>query len=109
MKIRTIKTWEIENLTGYKPLTTFYEDFSIADAYGAGAIRDTYERAFNEWKSDYKFLTELVMALNWKIFEHYEKNKPYAKIYDELWRKAEEYAANNLDGEELRYFYRTTD
>lgn len=26
-----IKTWNIEALTGYKPKTTFYEDFSIAD------------------------------------------------------------------------------
>ena len=30
----TIKTWNIEELTGYKPFTTFYEDFSIADAFG---------------------------------------------------------------------------
>lgn len=25
-----IKTWNIEAMTGYKPRTTFYEDFSIA-------------------------------------------------------------------------------
>lgn len=24
-----IKTWNIEAMTGYKPKTTFYEDFSI--------------------------------------------------------------------------------
>ena len=28
-----IKTWNIEAMTGYKPRTTFYEDFSIADHF----------------------------------------------------------------------------
>lgn len=30
INIGTIKTWNIEAMTGYKPRTTFYEDFSIA-------------------------------------------------------------------------------
>lgn len=101
--------WNIEEITGYKPITTFYTDFSIADNYGVEAIKDTYKRAMAAWKTDYKFLTELVMALNWKIWEHYESNRDYAKVYDELWRKADEYACTNLKGEELSYFYRTTD
>ena len=40
-----IKTWNIEEMTGYTPKTTFYEDFSIADAFGISAIKDTYRRA----------------------------------------------------------------
>jgi hypothetical protein len=28
INIGTIKTWNIEAMTGYKPRTTFYEDFS---------------------------------------------------------------------------------
>ena len=36
--IGTIKVWNIEAMTGYKPRTTFYEDFSIADAFGGTAI-----------------------------------------------------------------------
>ena len=53
--------------------TTFFEDFTIADKFGKKAVLDTYQRAFKEWKSDYKYLTELVIALNWKIWEHYDK------------------------------------
>ena len=105
----TIKTWNIEAMTGYTPITTFYEDFSIADNFGATAVEDTYERAFNEWKGDYKYLTELVMALNWKIWEHYGHNDKLGRLYDSLWRKADEYACNNLKGEELSYFFATTD
>ena len=40
-----IKTWNIEAVTGYKPQTTFYEDFSIADAFGVSAIKDTCKNA----------------------------------------------------------------
>ena len=105
----TIKTWNIEEMTGYKPITTFYEDFSIADLFGVDAIRDTYKRAMESWKDDYEYLTELVMVLNWKIWEHYEKNDEYAELYNELWGKADEYAMEHLKGEELSYFYQVTD
>lgn len=105
-----IKSWNIEAICGYKPKTTFYEDFSIADAYGEEAVRDTYERAFEAWHEDVVFVTELVMALNWKIWEHYDsKNEKLAKVYDELWRKADGWCMDNLKGDDLSYFFRTTD
>lgn len=105
----TIKTWNIEEMTGYKPITTFYEDFSIADRFGISAIKDTFKRAFEDWKHNYKYLTELVMALNWKIWEHYESNEKIARVYSDLWEKADEYAMDNLKDEELSYFLSTTD
>ena len=55
---------------GYNLLTTFWEDFSIADKYGIVGVKDTYRRAFNEWKDDYKFFTELTLVLNHKIWQH---------------------------------------
>ena len=105
----TIKTIDSESLFGYTQITTFFQDFSIADNFGINAIRDTYNRAFKEWKNDYKYLTELVMVLNWKIWQHYEKNEDVAKVYQELWEKADAYAMDHLKGEELRYFLSTTD
>ena len=90
--------------------TTFYLDFSIADRFGESAIKDTYKRAFRDWKNSYEYLTELVIALNHKIWEHYQKgNQSYAELYDELWRKADNYAMENLKGKELEYFFRKTD
>ena len=105
----TIERFDSEGAFGYKQITTFYEDFSIADNFGVKAIKDTYNRAFKNWKADYKYLTELVMVLNWKIWRWYGKNDEYAELYNELWEKADAYACNNLKGEELSYFYRTTD
>lgn len=62
-----------------------------------------------EAMTDYKYLTEFVMALNWKIWEHYETNEKYGRLYDALWREASIYASENLKGEELTYYYRTID
>lgn len=95
--------------TGYKCFTTFFEDFTIAEKFGLNAVKDTFNRAFKEWKSNYKYLTELVMILNWKIWQHYDKNEKLAELYNSLWEKADAYAYENLKGEELSYFYSTTD
>jgi len=104
-----IRDWRIEELTGYKPLTTFYTDFSIAEKYGIDAIKETYENAKKYWCDDYKYLTEIVMVLNWKIWEHYQDNEELARLYNDLWEKLDNYACETLKGEELEYFYRTTD
>ena len=94
---------------GYQPITTFWTDFSIADVYGTEGIQDTYNRAFSEWKSDYKYLTELVMVLNHKIWEWYDHDKERAELYGKLYEETTDYAFANLQGEELRYFLDVTD
>ena len=104
-----LENWTIEEMTGYKPITTFYTDFSIADKFGTKAILETYQTAFREWKHDYKYLTELAMVLNWKIWRWYEKNDEYTKVYDKLWRELDQWCIDNLKGEELEYYYKTTD
>lgn len=90
--------------------TTFWDDFTIADAFGEDAIRDTYNRAFKEWKTNYKYFTELVIVLNHKIWEYYDSdNDAYSKLYDELWQKADGYAVDNFKGDELSYYFMVTD
>lgn len=58
-----IPRWTMAEDLGYTPITTFWQDFSIADKFGPAAIRDTFKRAFAEWKGNYKYLTELVMVI----------------------------------------------
>lgn len=93
----------------YEFKTTFWSDFTIADAFGTEAIKDTFNRAFKHWKDNYEYLTELVLVLNWKIWQHYEKNETYARLYNELWSRADNYGLDNLKGDELTYFIRTLD
>lgn len=101
--------WDMANQIGYKPITTFWQDFTIAEVFGEKAIEDTFNRAFNEWKTNYKYLTELVLVLNHKIWKFYKTNNDMAKLYDKLWHKADLYATSELKGEGLDYFYRVTD
>ena len=105
----TYTTFDSEGAFGYKQITTFYMDFGIAEPFGKGAINETYKNALEYAKTDYKVLTELVMVLNWKIWEHYQNNESLARIYNDLWQKADNYAVEHLKGEELSYFFRTTD
>ena len=89
---------------------TFWMDFTIADAFGMKEIKDTYKREFTEWKSDYKMLTALVVILNHKIWQHYEAGRhEMAKLYDNLWRQAEDYALTNLKDAELEYYLEVID
>ena len=104
-----IKVFDSEGMFGYKQITTFFQDFSIADMFGVKAIKDTYKRGLEYAKTDYKVLTEFVMVLNWKIWEHYEENEALARVYNDLWQKADAFAIDYLKGDELSYFFRTTD
>lgn len=97
-------------MTGYKPLTTFWQDFGIAERFGESAMLDTYKKCFDYAKDDYKILTELVIMLNWKMWEQDDKGNPtLGNIYCKLWEKADNYALDNLKDEELQYFIRTID
>lgn len=97
-------------VNGYDCVTTFWSDFSIADHFGPAAVEDTYRRAFNEWKENTVYLTELVMVLNWKAWQHDGLGKRlYAKLYSELYYEADDWAHENLKGDDLSYYYKTAD
>ena len=94
---------------GYELKTTFWDDFTIADVFGIDAIKDTYNRAFNEWKHDHIYITELCMVMNWKMFQWIEKDDNKYQTYYELFTTLDEWCMDNLKGEQLDYFISTTD
>ena len=90
--------------------TTFNMDFAIADRFGVNAVKDTFNRAFKEWKSDARYLTELVMVLNHRCWYWYDcGNKKMSELYSDLFYKAQGYAYDNLKGDELKFFLDVTD
>lgn len=106
MKIKTLNRDIIEEETECRLfIEEFYNVFSSADNFDLNAVKDTYNRVFNDWKNNYKYLTELIMALNWKCQEYYYSNEDYAKVYNELLYKTNDYALENLKYEELQYVY----
>ena len=90
--------------------TTFWQDFTIADVFGITAVKDTYKRAFGEWKDQYLYLTDLVLVLNHKLWQHYERgDEQMARLYNDLWREALDYGYEHLKDEEFAYFWRVLD
>lgn len=107
LNVMTFREFMAEN--NYELLTTFWDDFSIADRFEVSAVRDTFNRAFAEWKEDYQYLTELILVLNHKIWQHYEKRPELVALYQSFWEQADRYAVEHLQGDELSYYYRVTD
>ena len=97
------------NMLGYETITTFWEDFSIAEKFGYSAVKETFDRVFKEWKDDYKYLTELVMVMNWKSWYWCDKDVGLSDVYADLYYKADDYALDNLKGEEFDYYFHVTD
>lgn len=96
-------------LLDYECQTTFWEDFSIAERFGAEAIKDTYRRARAGWERDRIYGTELSMVLNHKSWYWYEKNNVFSKLYAELWEEYHGWVLENWEGEDLGYYLRVTD
>lgn len=103
-----IPRWSITELCGYEPITTFWQDFSIADRFGIKAITDTYNRAKTEWADNCKYWTELCLVLNHKIWQWHENDNQKAALYDRLWREADAMTADWSD-EEQAYYFEITD
>ena len=97
-------------LDNYKQLTTSWLDLSIADRFGISAIKSTYKSLLKNFNGNYKYITELVVVLNHKIWQYYDKNNnQYMKVYNDLWDELCAHVYKTFKKDELSYFYRITD
>ena len=87
----------------------FMNDFMIANHFGEKAIRDTYKRAFNEWKDNVEYFSSLVLTLNHLIWAYYEKDEKLAKVYNELWENADRFGSNHFKGDDATYYFNFLD
>lgn len=93
-----------------RPDSTFFADFCVACVYGEKAIQDTYNRAFNGWKSNVKMFTELTGVLNHQLWFWYEHGiEEYSRMFDKLWKEADAYGCDHFKGEELKHFMMVLD
>jgi len=94
----------------YQFKTTFWMDFTIAEHFGIGAVKDTFGRAFKEWRNDVVYVTELALVMNWKCWEHWEKGEhELGEYYSDRYYEVREWCLDNLKGDDLRYYFETTD
>lgn len=113
-----LPAWTMAAELGYKPKTTFWQDFSIADLFGLNAIHDTFKRAFNEWKENVKYIAELALVLNHKgLFYHYaaeqrdndERLQALSETYFAMFRAVHDYAHDHFTGDDAEYYFKITD
>lgn len=97
-------------LLDYECQTTFCNDFSIAERFGAEAIKDTYKRVRAEWEHDRVYGTELSMMSNHKCWYWYEeRNTKLSQLYAELWEEWHGWVLENWRSEDLGYYLMVTD
>lgn len=102
--------WTVEESLGYKPFTTFWQDFRIADAFGYGAVADTFRTARKEWAHDGAYIAEMALVLNhsgWmfhSLTENENVREPYRThykalcgLYFKLWRELDCWEAGYTD------------
>ena len=89
--------------------SNYWNDFTEVETKWSKAIEELCKQLFEENKSNVKYLTELVLVMNWKIREHYETDEDTARVYDKLWKELDEYCCENLKWEEARYYFKRTD
>ena len=85
-------------------------DFRIANAFGKGAVRDTYKRAFEEWKHNVNYMAELTYVLNAWCWALYERgNMELSKLYSDLYYKNHHWCLDNFKGDDAETYFRLTD
>ena len=88
--------------------------FDAVEFEGVDAIKKFAEASFNKSKDMIEWLTMLVMVINHKSWDHYQKgNEGLQELYTDLYYEYYEKAINLLEkenrDEDLTYFIRTLD
>lgn len=101
----------IFEMIGYEPKTTFWSDFSIAECYGINSVKDTYNRAKEEWKNNIEYMTELALVVNHKSWQHAQTNENLSKVYVQLWEEVDNFIFEHFKDNEdaIRYYIQATD
>lgn len=98
--------WEVcdEVIVEDEPAPKFWEDFTQAEAFGTTSIRTRFGLAFDKYKDNPEVMADLVSTTKVKASMQKVSNHAFSEIYDELWKKAEDYATMNYDSKDLNEF-----
>lgn len=101
----------LADMTDYVPKYTFYADLSIAECFGIESIKDTIKRVLKEWMSSIEAITEFVMCVNHKSWEHVDNNPELSQAYADLYYEVQDKVLSHYenDSNALSYYYRITD
>ncbi len=113
-----VENWVNQHLPLGPLQYTFAADFAIADWCGKDDVLDTYKRVKDEWLSDYKAFTEVVIALNMLSWANaalknqgFDGREEFIELYASLYHQAVRDFYDKYDGntEACDYFFEMTD
>ena len=93
-----------DNIVEDEPAQKFWEDFTQAEAFGTTSIRTRFGLAFDKYKDNPEVMADLVSTAKVKASMQKVSNHAFSELYDELWKKAEDYATMNYDSKDLNEF-----
>lgn len=92
----------------------FWGEFDTAELCGPNTIKGLAEAEFDRYKDDIEALTDLVMVINHKSWNHHDMGNDdmcslYADLYYKYYEQAIEYLEKECRDKDLTYFIRTLD
>ena len=85
-------------VSGHEMQYIFAQDFAIADWYDEKSVKETYQRAVEGWKDNYKAMTELAVQLSYMSYAHSQLKEqgiagrdPFIKLYVSLFEKVTDF------------------
>lgn len=93
-----------DNIVEDETAPKFWEDFTQAEAFGTKSIRTRFNLAFDKYKDNPEIMADLVSTTKVKSSTQKVNNHAFSELYDELWKKAENYATMNYDSKDINEF-----
>ena len=84
-------------------------DFTIADAFGIDAVKDTYKQVIKEYQDNVTYMGELTIVLNHKLWILYKEHPHLGQVYEELWRDVQRRCFKRFKGDDLTKYYNIID
>lgn len=99
-------------MNGDEYKTTFHFDFDFADHFGLSEVKDTFNRAFKEWKNNIEYVTELAIVMNERSWFWYANGRnDLSAYYAEMYYKVRDsvYTNKKFTKDDLNYYFQLTD
>lgn len=96
---------------GHERKTTFMSDLSIAEwcTCAQGNVKEfmqSYKNIMRNWRDSVEFMSEFVLCVNWKSWEHYERgNNEWARFYSFLYNYTRDLMYEYYEGDEEKTAY----
>lgn len=87
--------------------TALWQKFTDVEKNGVDAIKDLYEKTFEERWWEIADITDLAMVIYCKLWHWDGTDWVYNRMYEPTWEKMRDWAYDHLKGNDAQYYYNT--